>query len=106
MAAARIGGKRIVGYGAPAKGNTLLNYCHLGTDAIECTVDRNPYKQNHYLPGSHIRVCDPSILRTVRPDYLFILPWNLKDEIMAQVPWIREWGGRFLVAVPHILLLG
>ena len=106
VAAARTGGKRIVGYGAPAKGNTLLNYCQLGTDAIECTVDRNPYKQNHYLPGSHIPVCDPSILRTVRPDYLFILPWNLKDEIMAQVSWIREWGGRFLVAVPSIALLG
>jgi SAM-dependent methyltransferase len=106
VAAARARGRKIVGYGAAAKGNTLLNYCHLGTDAIECTVDRNPHKQNHFLPGSHIRVCDPSILRTVRPDYVFILPWNLKDEIMAQVPWIREWGGQFIVAVPNIALIG
>jgi SAM-dependent methyltransferase len=106
VAAARTAGKRIAGYGAPAKGNTLLNYCQLGTDVIECTVDRNPYKQNHYLPGSHIPVCDPSVLRAVRPDYLLILPWNLKDEIMAQLSWIRDWGGRFLVAVPNIALFG
>jgi SAM-dependent methyltransferase len=103
---AHAAGKKIAGYGAPAKGNTLLNYCHLGPDTIELTVDRNIHKQNCYLPGSHIPIRDPSALRQLRPDYLIILAWNLKDEIMAQVPWIHEWGGRFFVAIPEIHLYG
>jgi SAM-dependent methyltransferase len=102
---ARAGGKRIAAYGAPAKGNTLLNYCALGSDLIELTVDRNPHKQNHYLPGTRIPVREVEALRGARPDYVLLLPWNLKDEIVSQVGWIREWGGRFVVPVPEVTVL-
>jgi SAM-dependent methyltransferase len=94
--------KRIVGYGAPAKGNTLLNYCGIGTDLLEYTCDLNPHKQGHYLPGSHIPIRTPEAIRETRPDLVFILPWNLKDEIMDQLSFVRDWGGRFLVRAPEL----
>jgi len=93
-------GKRIVGYGAPGKGNTLLNYCGIREDFIDFTVDRNPYKQGKFLPGTHIPIYEPSRIDEVRPDYIFILPWNFKDEIMAQLAHAREWGARFIIPIP------
>jgi hypothetical protein len=94
--------KKIVGYGAPGKGNTLLNYCGVRGDFIEFTVDRNTYKQGRYLPGTRIPIGNPDRIREARPDYLFILPWNFKDEIMQQMSFIREWGGKFVVPIPEI----
>jgi SAM-dependent methyltransferase len=94
-------GKRIVGYGAPGKGNTLLNYCGIRTDFLEFTVDRSPYKQGLFTPGTHIPILDPAALAGVQPDYVFVLPWNVKDEIMAQMAHIREWGGAFIVPIPE-----
>jgi len=93
-------GRTIVGYGAPAKGNTLLNYCGIRGDSISFTVDRSPHKQGRFLPGTHIPIEHPDRVREVKPDYVFILPWNLKDEIMQQLAYIREWGGQFLVPIP------
>ena len=93
---------QIVAYGAPAKGNTLLNYCGVGTDFIEYTCDLNPHKQGHYLPGTHIPIRAPEAIRETRPDLVFILPWNLKDEIIEQLSFVREWGGRFLVRAPEL----
>jgi hypothetical protein len=95
-------GKSIVGYGAPAKGNTLLNYCGIRSDFIDYTVDRSPHKQNHYLPGTRIPIHHPDRIKETRPDYLLILPWNLKNEIMQQMQHIREWGGRFVVPIPRV----
>jgi SAM-dependent methyltransferase len=97
---AKRAGKRICGYGAPAKGNTLLNYCGIGTDFIDFTVDRNPAKQGTLLPGSRIPVRAPEAIAEARPDLVLILPWNLRDEIAAQMAHIREWGGRFVVPIP------
>lgn len=94
--------KTIVGYGAPAKGNTLLNYCGIRTDFLSYTVDRNPHKQNHFLPGTHIPVYPPEKILKTRPDYVLILPWNLKDEIMKQMSFIRQWGGKFVVPIPEV----
>jgi hypothetical protein len=99
---ARRDGKSVVGYGAPGKGNTLLNYCGIRTDFLDYTVDRSPHKQNTYTPGTHIPVYAPERIRETRPDYLFILPWNLKDEIMQTMSFIREWGGRFVVPIPEV----
>ena len=99
---ARDAGKRVVGYGAPGKGNTLLNYCGIRTDLIEFTVDRNPYKHGRFLPGTHIPVHPPDALDEARPDYVFILPWNLRDEIARQLAHVREWGGKFVVPIPEI----
>jgi SAM-dependent methyltransferase len=93
-------GKRIAGYGAPGKGNTLLNYCGIRTDMIDFTVDRNTYKQGMFLPGTHIPIHAPEEIDRQQPDYLFILPWNFRDEIMAQMSRIRSWGGRFIVPIP------
>jgi 2-polyprenyl-3-methyl-5-hydroxy-6-metoxy-1,4-benzoquinol methylase len=93
--------KTIVAYGAPGKGNTLLNYCGIGTDFLDYAVDRNPYKQGRYTPGMHIPIFAPSKIAETRPDYLLILPWNLKDEIMKQMGEIREWGGKFIVPIPE-----
>jgi len=93
--------KSIVAYGAPGKGNTLLNYCGIGTDFLDYAVDRNPYKQGRYTPGMHIPIFAPSKIAETRPDYLLILPWNLKDEIMRQMGEIREWGGKFIVPIPE-----
>jgi len=97
-------GKRIVGYGAPAKGNTLLNYCGIGTDFVEYTCDLNPHKQDHVLPGTHIPIVSPDRLREDRPDVIFILPWNLKDEIIEQLAYVREWGCQFVARTPDIQL--
>jgi SAM-dependent methyltransferase len=95
-------GKSIVGYGAPGKGNTLLNYCGIRTDFLDYTVDRNPYKQGKFLPGTHIPIYPPEKIQETKPDYVFILPWNFKDEIMSQMARIREWGGRFVVPIPEV----
>jgi 2-polyprenyl-3-methyl-5-hydroxy-6-metoxy-1,4-benzoquinol methylase len=97
-------GKGIVGYGAPAKGNTLLNYCGVRRDFIDYTCDLNPHKQGHFLPGSHIPIRAPEAIRDDQPDIVLILPWNLKDEIMEQLSFIREWGGRFAVRTPELTL--
>ena len=94
--------KVIVGYGAPAKGNILLNYCGIRNDIIDYTVDRSPYKQGRYLPGTHIFIDKPERIRETRPDYVFILPWNIKDEIMEQMSFIREWGGKFVIPIPKV----
>jgi len=94
-------GKSIVAYGAPGKGNTLLNYCAIGTDFLDYAVDRNPYKQGKFTPGMHIPIYSPSKVSETRPDYLLILPWNLKDEIIRQMGQIREWGGKFIVPIPE-----
>ncbi len=99
---AKRAGKSVVGYGAPGKGNTLLNYCGIRTDFLDYTVDRNPFKHGKFCPGSHIPIFDVPKIRETKPDYLFILPWNLKDEIINQMAYIREWGGQFVVPVPEI----
>ena len=99
---AKASGKRIVGYGAPAKGNTLLNYCGVRTDFLDFTVDANPHKQGLFLPGSHIPIRAPSAIGDARPDYVLILPWNLKEEIIAQMGHIRAWGGRFVLPIPRV----
>ncbi len=93
-------GKSLAGYGAPAKGNTLLNYCGIRTDFIDYTVDRSPHKQDLLLPGTHIPIYHPDKIKETRPDYLIILPWNLKGEIMEQMKHIRDWGGKFVVFIP------
>jgi SAM-dependent methyltransferase len=95
-------GKSVVGYGAPAKGNTLLNYCGIRTDLLDYTVDRSPYKQGLFLPGTHIPIYHPDKIIETKPDYLLILPWNIKDEIIEQMSHIREWGGKFVVPIPKV----
>jgi SAM-dependent methyltransferase len=95
-------GKSVAGYGAPAKGNTLLNYCGIRTDFVGYTVDRSPHKQGRYLPGTRIPIFPPDRLRETRPDYVLILPWNLKEEVMEQMADVRSWGGKFVVAVPEV----
>lgn len=102
LISAKRSGKRIAGYGAPGKGNTLLNYCAIRTDFLDYTVDRNPYKHGRYLPGTHVPIFAPERIRETRPDYLLILPWNLKDEIIKQNSFIREWGGKFVVPIPEV----
>ncbi len=105
LIAAKRAGKTVVGYGAPGKGNTLLNYCGIRTDFLDYTVDRNPYKQGKYLPGTHIPIHPPDRIAQTRPDYVLILPWNLKDEIATQLGYIRAWGGRCLVPIPEVQVL-
>ena len=102
---AKRAGKRIAGYGAPAKGNTLLNYCGIRADFIDYTVDRSPHKQGCFLPGVHIPIYGPERIHETRPDYVLILPWNLKDEIVAQMADVRSWGGRFVVPIPQVKVL-
>jgi SAM-dependent methyltransferase len=97
-------GKSIAGYGAPGKGNTLLNYCGIRTDFIDFTVDRNPYKQGKFLPGTHIPILQPEKIKETQPDYVLILPWNFKDEIMSQLAYIRDWDGRFVVPIPEVTI--
>ncbi len=99
---ARDEGRSIAGYGAPGKGNTLLNYCGIRTDFLDYTVDRSPHKQGNFLPGTRIPIHSPEQIQRTRPDYLLILPWNLKDEIMQQTAYIREWGGRWVVPIPEV----
>ena len=105
LIAAKRQGKRIVGYGAPGKGNTLLNYCGIRTDFIDFTVDRNPLKQGKYTPGTHIPILAPEAIRQARPDYILILPWNLKDEISTSMNFVREWGAKFVVPIPRLSIL-
>lgn len=105
MIKAKREGKAIVGYGAPAKGNTLLNYCGIRTDMISYTVDRSPHKQGHFLPGTRIPIYGPEKISETRPDYVVILPWNLKDEIVKQMSHIREWGGKFVVLIPEVKII-
>jgi hypothetical protein len=95
-------GRTVVGYGAPGKGNTLLNYCGIRADFLDYTVDRNPHKQGKFLPGTHIPIHHPDRIAETKPDFVFILPWNLKSEIMEQMKFIREWGGRFVVPIPEV----
>ena len=101
LIAAREEGKRVAGYGAPAKASTLLNYCGARTDFIDYTVDRSPHKQGLYLPGTRIPIHAPEKIAETRPDYVLILAWNLRDEIMGQMAHIREWGGRFVIPIPE-----
>jgi SAM-dependent methyltransferase len=98
-------GKSVVGYGAPAKGNTLLNYCGIRSDLLDYTVDRSPHKQEHFLPGTHIPIYRPEKVKETRPDYVMILPWNLKEEVMGQMRYIRDWGGQFIVPIPEVKVL-
>lgn len=102
VALAKREGRHIAGYGAPAKASTLLNYCGIGAEAIDYTVDRNPHKQGRLVPGTRIPIHAPDMLARTRPDYVLVLPWNLRDEILAQLAHIREWGGRFVIPVPRV----
>jgi len=94
--------KKIVGYGAAAKGNTLLNYCNIGQDYVDFVVDRSSHKQDTFLPGTHIPVLNPEEIKKTKPDYILILPWNLREEIMGQLNFIREWGGKFVISIPEV----
>jgi SAM-dependent methyltransferase len=105
LIARRREGKRVAAYGAPGKGNTLLNFCGIRTDLVEYTVDRNPYKQGQFLPGTHIPIKHPEALEQDRPDYILILPWNLKEEIVRQLGHAREWGAQFVVPIPRVQVL-
>jgi 2-polyprenyl-3-methyl-5-hydroxy-6-metoxy-1,4-benzoquinol methylase len=105
LIAAKDQGKSVVGYGAPAKGNTLLNYCGIRSDLLDYTVDRSPHKQEHFLPGTHIPIYRPEKVKETRPDYVMILPWNLKEEVMGQMHYIRDWGGQFVVPIPEVRVL-
>ena len=98
-------GGSVVGYGAPAKGNTLLNYCGIRTDLVDYTVDRNPHKQGRFLPGTHIPVFHPDKISQTKPDYIFVLPWNIKEEIMEQISFIRDWGGKFIIPIPEPIVV-
>ena len=98
-------GKAVAAYGAAAKGNTLLNYCGVRADMVDYIVDKNPYKQNRFAPGTHIPVYGPERLAQTRPDYVLILPWNIRDEVVGQMGGIRDWGGRFVVAIPSVEVL-
>ncbi len=98
-------GKTIVGYGAPAKGNTLLNYCGIGPDLLEFTVDRNSCKQGKVLPGTHIPIFSPLKIKEKKPDYLLILPWNIKEEVIKQMGCLKEWQGRFIIPIPEVTLI-
>jgi SAM-dependent methyltransferase len=105
LIAARREGASIAGYGAPGKGTTLLNYCGIGTDLLDYTVDRNPYKHGRFTPGTHIPIHPPERLAETRPDYILILPWNLKDEITEQLAYTREWGARLVVPIPEVTVV-
>jgi hypothetical protein len=102
---ARNAGKSVVGYGAPAKGNTLLNYCGVGPELLAYTVDISPHKQGRYLPGVQIPIHAPEHIFETKPDFLLILPWNIKEEIMERMAAIRQWGGRFVVPIPKLTIL-
>jgi SAM-dependent methyltransferase len=102
---AKAAGKSIAGYGAPGKGNTLLNYCGIRTDFLDYTVDRNPYKHGRFLPGTHIPIFPPERIAETRPDYVLILPWNLRDEITRQLAYVRSWGARLVIPIPELAVL-
>lgn len=95
-------GKQVAGYGAPGKGSTLLNYCGIRRDFLDYTVDRNTFKQGKYLPGVHIPIYAPEKIKETKPDYIVILPWNLKDEIKQQLSFVKDWGGRFVIPIPEL----
>ena len=95
-------GKKIVCYGAAAKGNTLLNYCRIGREYVEYVVDKNPHKQGLYLPGSHLQIKKPEEIKKTKPDFIVILPWNIKDEIMNEISFIHDWGGKFVIPIPKV----
>src|SRR6185503_14041557 len=99
-------GKTIVGYGAPGKGNTLLNYCGIRSDFIDYVVDRSTYKQGKLLPGTHIPIFHPDKILQTKPDYILILPWNLKDEIAQQLRYVKEWGCQLVVPIPECRIIG
>ena len=99
-------GKQVAGYGAPGKGNTLLNYCGIRTDFLDYTVDRSPHKQGYFLPGTHIPIYPPDKLKETKPDYVLILPWNLKEEIISHHKYVNEWGGKFVVPIPELKVMG
>ena len=105
LVAAKNEGKRIVGYGAAAKGNTLLNYCGIREDFLDYVVDRSPHKQGCFLPGTHLPISHPEKVKETRPDYLLILPWNLVDEIRGQMAYIHDWGGQFVVPIPEVRVI-
>jgi len=105
MIQAKKSGKKIAGYGAPAKGNTLLNYCGINTDFVSFTVDKSPHKQNRYLPGTRIPIFHPDKIKIEKPDYLFVLPWNLKNEILEQMAFIKEWKGKFILSIPQLQII-
>jgi SAM-dependent methyltransferase len=105
LIAAKEQGKRICGYGAPGKGNTLLNYCGIGPDFLDFTVDRNPYKHGRFTPGMHIPILPVEAIDEAKPDYLLILPWNLKDEIVAQMRHVGDWGAKFIVPIPQVQVI-
>jgi C-methyltransferase C-terminal domain/Putative zinc binding domain/Methyltransferase domain len=105
LIAIKTDGKRICGYGAPGKGNTLLNYCGIGTDFLDFTVDRNPYKHGRFTPGMHIPILPVAELAAAKPDYIVILPWNLKREIIGQMHHAGDWGGKFIVPIPEVAIL-
>ncbi len=100
LAKAAAAGERVVGYGAPGKGNTLLNHCGIRSDLLRYTVDRNPHKQGLYLPGTHIPILPPEAIARDRPDYVLVLPWNLRREISEQLSYVREWGCRLVAPIP------
>jgi SAM-dependent methyltransferase len=102
LLAARADGKTVVGYGAPGKGNTLLNHCGIRTDLLAWTVDRSPHKQGLFLPGTHIPIYEPERIAATRPDCVLVLPWNLRDEISEQLSYVREWGGRLVFPIPEL----
>ena len=95
-------GKKVAGYGAAAKGNTLLNYCGIRKDLLMFVADASPHKQGMFLPASHIPVVHEKEIKRIKPDYILILPWNIKEEVMTQLAYVRDWGGRFVTAVPHL----
>jgi len=105
LIAVKRSGKTIAGYGAPGKGNTLLNYCGIRTDFLDFTVDRNQYKQGKFLPGTHIPIHEPERIREAKPDYVLVLPWNFKDEIVNQMSYIRKWGGKFVIPIPEVQVI-
>ena len=102
---AKNAGKTICGYGAPGKGNTLLNYCGIGTDFLDFTVDRNPYKHGRFTPGMHIPIHPVELIEQARPDYILILPWNLRHEIIGQMRNVGDWGSRFIVPIPEVAVI-
>jgi SAM-dependent methyltransferase len=105
LISAKNAGKRICGYGAPGKGNTLLNYCGIGPDFLDFTVDRNPYKHGRYTPGMHIPIYPVEAIAEAKPDYILILPWNLKNEIVEQMRFVKDWGGKFVIPIPEVTII-
>ena len=98
-------GSSVVCYGAAAKGNTLLNYCGIREDFVDYVVDKNPHKQDRFLPGTHVPICSPERIMETKPDYVLILPWNIQDEVIEQMSGVREWGGKFVVPIPEVKVL-